>query len=58
MIGNVNLFGMVDEIGSVEVGKYVDLIVVLENLLNDVLVFEYVDFVMKYGDIYKNEFVD
>ena len=57
-IGNANLFGMADEIGSVEVGKYADLIAVPENPLNDVSVLEHVDFVMKHGDIYKNELAD
>ncbi len=57
-IGNADLFGMSDEIGSITVGKYADLIAVPENPLNDVSVLEHVDFVMKNGDVYKNELSD
>jgi len=57
-IGNATLFGMSDEIGSVTVGKYADLIAVPENPLNDVSVLEHVDFVMKNGDVYKDELSD
>ena len=54
-ISNADLFGMSDEIGSVVVGKYADLIAVPENPLSDVSVLEHIDFVMKNGDIYKNK---
>lgn len=57
-IGNADLFGMSDEIGSITVGKYADLIAVPENPLSDVSVLEHVDFVMKNGEVYKNELGD
>lgn len=53
-IGNADLFGMSDEIGTITVGKYADFIAVPENPLNDVSVLEHVDFVMKNGAVYKN----
>nr|WP_070959227.1 amidohydrolase family protein [Hyphomonas sp. Mor2] len=57
-IGNADLFGMSDEIGTITVGKFADLIAVPENPLSDVSVLEHVDFVMKGGAVYKNELDD
>ena len=57
-IGNADLFGMSDDIGSITVGKYADLIAVPENPLDDVSVLEHVDFVMKGGEIYKDQISD
>lgn len=54
-IGNADLFGLSDEIGSITVGKHADMIAVPENPLNDVSVLEHVDFVMKGGEVYKNQ---
>ncbi|WP_018995484.1 Xaa-Pro dipeptidase [Hirschia maritima] len=54
-IGNATLFGTQDMTGSIEVGKYADMIAVPLNPLNDVTELEHVDFVMKDGVIYKNE---
>ena len=54
-IGNADLFGLSDEIGSIAVGKHADMIAVPENPLNDVSVLEHVDFVMKGGEVYKNQ---
>ncbi len=54
-IGNATLFGTHEMTGSIEVGKYADMIAVPLNPLNDVTELEHVDFVMKDGVIYKNE---
>ncbi len=54
-IGNATLFGTQDMTGSIEVGKYADIIAVPQNPLKDVTELEHVDFVMKDGVIYKNE---
>jgi imidazolonepropionase-like amidohydrolase len=47
------LLGMQDKIGTIEVGKYADIVAVPGNPLADVLVMEKVDFVMKGGAVYK-----
>lgn len=57
-IGNADLFDMSDDIGTITVGKYADLIAVPENPLSDVSVLEHVDFVMKGGEVYKDELSD
>ena len=49
---------MSDEIGTISVGKYADLIAVPENPLNDISVLEHVDFVMKGGAVYKDDLTD
>lgn len=43
-----------DNIGSVEKGKYADMVAVSSDPLNDIAVLESVDFVMKGGVVYKN----
>jgi imidazolonepropionase-like amidohydrolase len=50
------LMGMQDEIGTVEKGKYADLVAVQGNPLEDITELERVKFVMKGGEIVKNEF--
>ena len=57
-IGNADLFDMSDDIGTIAVGKYADLIAVPENPLSDVSVLEHVDFVMKGGEVYKDDLSD
>jgi imidazolonepropionase-like amidohydrolase len=47
------LLGMQDKIGTIEVGKYADIVAVPGNPLADVLVMEKVDFVMKGGAVYR-----
>lgn len=54
-IGNADLFGVADEVGSIEVGKAADIIAVDGNPLNNIRELESVDFVMKNGVIYKDE---
>jgi imidazolonepropionase-like amidohydrolase len=44
---------MQDKIGTIEVGKYADIVAVPGNPLADVLVMEKVDFVMKGGAVYR-----
>ena len=57
-VGNADLFGMSDEIGTITVGKYADFVAVPENPLDDISVLEHVDFVMKNGAVYKNTLAD
>lgn len=46
---------MQNDVGSIEAGKFADIIAVQGNPLNDVTVLENVSFVMKDGKMYKNE---
>lgn len=52
-INNAKLFGMEADIGTLESGKYADIIAITENPLNDVGTLENISFVMKAGHIYK-----
>ena len=54
-IGNAALFGRSDQIGNIEIGKLADLIAVEGNPLEDIEELESVDFVMKDGQMIKNE---
>lgn len=53
-INNAHLFGMDADIGTVEPGKYADLIATRGNPLIDVTELESVDFVMKAGQVHVN----
>jgi imidazolonepropionase-like amidohydrolase len=46
-----------DRVGSIEEGKYADLVAVSGNPANDVTELERVKFVMKGGQVYRNDFV-
>ena len=52
---NAEIMGWSDRVGSVEPGKFADLIAVEENPLRDVTVLERVRFVMKGGAVYKDD---
>ncbi len=52
-IGNADLFGLKEEIGSIRVGKSADIIAVNGNPIDDIKELEDVDFVMKAGVVYK-----
>jgi imidazolonepropionase-like amidohydrolase len=51
-----DLLGWSDKVGSVETGKWADIIAVDGDPLHDVRVLENVKFVMKGGQIYRNEY--
>ena len=52
---NAKIIGWEDKIGSVEVGKWADLIAVKGNPLNDIKEMQRVRFVMKDGEVYRDE---
>ena len=52
-IGNANLFGILEDRGSIAVGKRADIIAVDGDPLENIRALETVDFVMKAGVIYK-----
>ena len=47
------LLGMQDKVGSIEAGKYADIVAVPGDPLADITVLEKVDFVMKGGVVYR-----
>lgn len=53
-VGNADLFGWSDRIGSITAGKYADIIAVDGDPLKDVGLLEKIGFVMKGGAVYKN----
>jgi len=52
-INNAELFGLSDDIGSLEAGKYADIIALSENPMDDIKTMESVLFVMKGGQVFK-----
>jgi imidazolonepropionase-like amidohydrolase len=52
-VNGAELIGWPDDVGSIEAGKYADIIAVRGNPLDDVSVLEDVRFVMKGGRVYK-----
>jgi imidazolonepropionase-like amidohydrolase len=54
-INGATLLGLVDQIGSVEAGKFADIIAVQGDPLSDIHVLEHVAFVMKGGVVIRND---
>ena len=54
-VNAADLLGWSDRVGALEPGKFADLIAVEGNPLDDVTQLEHVRFVMKGGEVYKNE---
>jgi len=48
-----DLLDMSDRIGTIETGKFADIVAVPGNPLNDITAMERVGFVMKDGNVYK-----
>lgn len=55
-INAADLIGWADDIGTIEAGKYADLIAVNGDVLNDIKQLEQVKFVMKGGEVIRNDF--
>ena len=55
-INDADLLGWSDKIGTLEAGKWADLIAIDGDPLQDVTILEHVKFVMKGGDVVKNEY--
>jgi imidazolonepropionase-like amidohydrolase len=53
--GAAELLNASDRMGSIEAGKYADIIAVSGDPLKDITVLDHVGFVMKAGTVYKNE---
>jgi imidazolonepropionase-like amidohydrolase len=54
-INAADLMGWTDKIGTIESGKWADIIAVEDDPLKDVKILQHVSFVMKSGIVYKNE---
>jgi imidazolonepropionase-like amidohydrolase len=55
-INDADLLGWSDRIGTLEAGKYADIIAVDGDPLKDVTVLQNVKFVMKGGEVVKNQY--
>jgi imidazolonepropionase-like amidohydrolase len=55
-VNAADLLGLKNKVGSIQPGKYADIIAVIGNPLDDVSILENVKFVMKAGVVYKNTF--
>jgi imidazolonepropionase-like amidohydrolase len=55
-INAADLLGWADDIGAIEPGKYADLIAVDGNVLSEIKTLEHVRFVMKGGEVVRNDY--
>jgi imidazolonepropionase-like amidohydrolase len=55
-VNAADLLGWADDIGTIEAGKYADMIAVDGNVLNDIKQLEHVKFVMKGGEVIRNDY--
>jgi imidazolonepropionase-like amidohydrolase len=55
-INAADLIGWSDDIGAIEAGKYADIIAVDGNVLDDIKQLEHVKFVMKGGEVVRNDY--
>jgi imidazolonepropionase-like amidohydrolase len=55
-VNDADLLGWSSKIGTVEAGKWADIIAVDGDPLKDVTTLEHVKFVMKGGEVFKNEY--
>lgn len=53
-INGADNIGKADELGTIEVGKWGDIVAVKGNPLEDIAILQNVNFVMKAGEVYKN----
>ena len=55
-VNAADLMGWADNVGAIEAGKYADMIAVDGNVLNDIKQLEHVKFVMKGGEVVRNDY--
>jgi imidazolonepropionase-like amidohydrolase len=55
-VNAANLLGLADRVGTIEPGKWADIVAVDRDPLQDVTVLEHVKFVMKGGEVIKNQY--
>jgi imidazolonepropionase-like amidohydrolase len=55
-VNAADLIGWADDMGAIEAGKYADMIAVDGNVLNDIKQLEHVKFVMKGGEVIRNDY--
>ncbi len=55
-VNAADLMGWADDVGAIEAGKYADMIAVDGNVLNDIKQLEHVKFVMKGGEVVRNDY--
>jgi imidazolonepropionase-like amidohydrolase len=54
-VTDAELLGWSDKVGSIETGKWADIIAVDGDPLQDITTLQHVKFVMKGGQVFKNE---
>jgi imidazolonepropionase-like amidohydrolase len=56
--GAAQLLGMADRLGTIEAGRFADIIAVADDPLKNIAALDHVAFVMKNGVVYRNDFLD